>query len=55
MPCRHVDKKPSGGKAELEEYFGCLASELIMVRVRCDVGQAGSDSFFDSQIRAKFS
>jgi len=31
---RHVEKKPSGGKAELEEYFGCSSRELIMVSDR---------------------
>ena len=28
---RHVDKKPSGGSAELEAHFGCPTRELVMV------------------------
>lgn len=28
---RHEDKKPSGGSADLEKFFGCTSSELIMV------------------------
>ena len=28
---RHAKKKPAGGKAELEAYFGCPAEQLVMV------------------------
>lgn len=28
---RHKEKKPAGGCSELEEYFQCAASEMVMV------------------------
>ncbi|CAA7394346.1 unnamed protein product [Spirodela intermedia] len=32
---RHVTKKPAGTVDEIEQYFGCSASQLIMVGDRC--------------------
>ena len=32
---RHKDKKPAGGKEDVEAHFGCEAHELVMVGDRC--------------------
>lgn len=28
---RHKEKKPAGGKEDMEAHFGCAARELVMV------------------------
>lgn len=36
---RHREKKPAGGKEEVEAHFGCEAYELLMVGDRCVQGK----------------